>query len=96
MVMTLKRGYEKRICVAVQQYEILGPLLLNRHSLEKTQTTSSLLANLKIVETSKNSRECIALVKELGAEVEYIVLPTFAYEHKVFAGGLFLSTFFRV
>lgn len=26
------------------------------------------------------------LVKELGAAVEYIVLPTFAYEHKIFVG----------
>lgn len=26
------------------------------------------------------------LVKELGAPVEYIVLPTFAYEHKIFVG----------
>lgn len=26
------------------------------------------------------------LIKELGAPVEYIVLPTFAYEHKVFVG----------
>ena len=31
------------------------------------------------------TEECIALVKELG-NVEYIVLPTFAYEHKVFVG----------
>uniref|UniRef100_A0A803QKU1 T4P13.26 protein n=1 Tax=Cannabis sativa TaxID=3483 RepID=A0A803QKU1_CANSA len=30
--------------------------------------------------------ECIQLVKELGAPVEYIVLPTFAYEHKIFVG----------
>ena len=29
-------------------------------------------------------RECVALVEELGAPVEFIVLPTFAYEHKVF------------
>ncbi|RDX91820.1 hypothetical protein CR513_26145 [Mucuna pruriens] len=27
--------------------------------------------------------ECIQLIKELGDPVEYIVLPTFAYEHKV-------------
>lgn len=26
------------------------------------------------------------LIKELGAPVEYIVLPTFAYEHKIFMG----------
>lgn len=26
------------------------------------------------------------LIKELGAPVEYIVLPTFAYEHKIFVG----------
>lgn len=26
------------------------------------------------------------LLKELGAPVEYIVLPTFAYEHKIFVG----------
>ncbi|KAD7479488.1 hypothetical protein E3N88_02624 [Mikania micrantha] len=32
------------------------------------------------------TRECIQLVKELGAPVEYIVLPTFAYEHKIFVG----------
>lgn len=25
-------------------------------------------------------------MKELGAPVEYIVLPTFAYEHKIFVG----------
>jgi hypothetical protein len=30
--------------------------------------------------------ECVRLVKELGAPVEYIVLPTFAYEHKSFVG----------
>lgn len=26
------------------------------------------------------------LIEELGAPVEYIVLPTFAYEHKIFVG----------
>lgn len=31
-------------------------------------------------------QECINLIKELDAPVEYIVLPTFAYEHKVFVG----------
>jgi hypothetical protein len=31
------------------------------------------------------TEECISLVRELG-EVEYIILPTFAYEHKVFVG----------
>eukprot|EP00967_Tisochrysis_lutea_P070122 scaffold92379_cov20-Tisochrysis_lutea.AAC.1 len=30
--------------------------------------------------------ECVRLVKELGAPVEYIVLPTYAYEHKAFVG----------
>lgn len=30
--------------------------------------------------------ECIQLLKELDAPVEYIVLPTFAYEHKIFVG----------
>ncbi|GIM12716.1 hypothetical protein Vretimale_15892, partial [Volvox reticuliferus] len=30
--------------------------------------------------------ECVRLIKELDAPVEYIVLPTFAYEHKVFVG----------
>ncbi|KAK4279420.1 hypothetical protein QN277_011205 [Acacia crassicarpa] len=30
--------------------------------------------------------ECIKLLKELGSPVEYIVLPTFAYEHKIFVG----------
>lgn len=30
--------------------------------------------------------ECIRLVKDLGAPVEHIVLPTFAYEHKIFVG----------
>jgi hypothetical protein len=28
--------------------------------------------------------ECVRLVKELGSPVKYIVLPTFAYEHKAF------------
>ncbi|XP_039119118.1 uncharacterized protein LOC120255337 [Dioscorea cayenensis subsp. rotundata] len=32
------------------------------------------------------TKECIQLVKELNAPVEYIVLPTFAYEHKIFVG----------
>ncbi|PNW73530.1 hypothetical protein CHLRE_13g562750v5 [Chlamydomonas reinhardtii] len=30
--------------------------------------------------------ECVRLLKELDAPVEYIVLPTFAYEHKIFVG----------
>jgi hypothetical protein len=32
------------------------------------------------------TKECVQLIKELGAPVEYIVLPTFAYEHKIFVG----------
>ncbi|KAH0436597.1 hypothetical protein IEQ34_026379 [Dendrobium chrysotoxum] len=32
------------------------------------------------------TKECIQLVEELNAPVEYIVLPTFAYEHKIFVG----------
>ncbi|GFQ01449.1 hypothetical protein PHJA_002288800 [Phtheirospermum japonicum] len=32
------------------------------------------------------TKECIQLVKELDAPVEYIILPTFAYEHKIFVG----------
>jgi len=32
------------------------------------------------------TRECIRLLKELNAPVEHIVLPTFAYEHKIFMG----------
>ncbi|KAL5987278.1 hypothetical protein ACLOJK_038440 [Asimina triloba] len=32
------------------------------------------------------TKECIQLLKELDAPVEYIVLPTFAYEHKIFVG----------
>lgn len=32
------------------------------------------------------TKECIELLKELGAPVEYIILPTFAYEHKIFVG----------
>lgn len=31
-------------------------------------------------------RECVALVRELPGEVEHIVLPTFAVEHKQFVG----------
>ena len=31
-------------------------------------------------------RECVRLVKELGLPIEHIVLPTFAYEHKIFLG----------
>ena len=30
--------------------------------------------------------ECVKLLKELGAPVEHVVLPTFAYEHKCFMG----------
>ena len=32
------------------------------------------------------TKECIRSLNELGAPVEYIVLPTFAYEHKIFVG----------
>lgn len=32
------------------------------------------------------TKECIRLLKELDAPVEYIILPTFAYEHKIFVG----------
>ncbi|OAY80010.1 uncharacterized protein LOC109708840 [Ananas comosus] len=32
------------------------------------------------------TKECIQLLKELDAPVEYIILPTFAYEHKIFVG----------
>lgn len=31
-------------------------------------------------------RECVRLVKQLGLPIEHIVLPTFAYEHKIFLG----------
>lgn len=30
--------------------------------------------------------ECLALLRNLNAPVEYIILPTFAYEHKIFVG----------
>lgn len=32
------------------------------------------------------TEECLRLLKELGAPVEYIIFPTFAYEHKIFVG----------
>lgn len=32
------------------------------------------------------TRECIEMVKELGSPVKFIILPTFAYEHKIFVG----------
>ncbi|PKA65575.1 hypothetical protein AXF42_Ash005909 [Apostasia shenzhenica] len=32
------------------------------------------------------TKECIQLLEELNAPIEYIVLPTFAYEHKIFVG----------
>eukprot|EP00850_Spirogloea_muscicola_P021041 SM000234S07901 [mRNA] locus=s234:193965:196156:+ [translate_table: standard] len=32
------------------------------------------------------TRQCLQLLSELGADVEHIVLPTFAYEHKVVVG----------
>ncbi|CAL1392223.1 unnamed protein product [Linum trigynum] len=32
------------------------------------------------------TKECIQLLKDLDAPVEYIILPTFAYEHKIFVG----------
>ena len=34
----------------------------------------------------RTGRECVALVRELPGEVEHIVLPTFAVEHKQFVG----------
>eukprot|EP00240_Pyramimonas_obovata_P001702 CAMPEP_0118923952 /NCGR_PEP_ID=MMETSP1169-20130426/2286_1 /TAXON_ID=36882 /ORGANISM="Pyramimonas obovata, Strain CCMP722" /LENGTH=466 /DNA_ID=CAMNT_0006865017 /DNA_START=146 /DNA_END=1546 /DNA_ORIENTATION=+ len=32
------------------------------------------------------TKECVALIEDLGAPVEYIVLPTTLFEHKVFVG----------
>ncbi|MCO5583422.1 hypothetical protein L7F22_037333 [Adiantum nelumboides] len=32
------------------------------------------------------TKECIQLLKGLGAPVKFIILPTFAYEHKIFVG----------
>ncbi|KAL0019064.1 hypothetical protein WJX79_006492 [Trebouxia sp. C0005] len=32
------------------------------------------------------TRQCVRLVKELELPIEYIILPTFAYEHKIFLG----------
>lgn len=32
------------------------------------------------------TKECLKLLKELDAPVEYIIFPTFAYEHKIFVG----------
>ncbi|GMH33802.1 hypothetical protein BSKO_01636 [Bryopsis sp. KO-2023] len=32
------------------------------------------------------TKECLNLLKELDAPIEYIILPTFAYEHKIFVG----------
>ena len=32
------------------------------------------------------TKECVRLLNELDAPVEFIVLPTFAYEHKIFVG----------
>lgn len=32
------------------------------------------------------TQECIRLVKELNCPVQFIILPTFAYEHKIFVG----------
>ena len=32
------------------------------------------------------TKECVRLLNELDAPVEFIILPTFAYEHKIFVG----------
>lgn len=32
------------------------------------------------------TKECLDLIKELNAPVTHIILPTFAYEHKIFVG----------
>jgi hypothetical protein len=45
--------------------------------------TSEILHTLALIDDLLVSCQ---LVKELGAPVEYIVLPTFAYEHKIFVG----------
>lgn len=44
------------------------------------------LNKLQMCNLTKNFPLFWQLVKELGAPVEYIVLPTFAYEHKIFVG----------
>lgn len=45
-----------------------------------------LCANQLVVPCAYSELCTFQLVKELGAPVEYIVLPTFAYEHKIFVG----------
>jgi hypothetical protein len=59
------------------------------HLTSATNTTSTLLCFGVAAASSKFSNSvmrCAQLIKELGAPVEHIVLPTFAYEHKVFLG----------
>lgn len=52
---------------------------------DDAQTAHHMLLRPK--QTMRNCcRECVRLVKELELPIEYIVLPTFAYEHKIFLG----------
>lgn len=60
-----------------------------RMTVIKLEATGGLWVHAPIAPTA----ECVKLLKELGAPVEHIVLPTFAYEHKCFMGEFFLKFF---
>ena len=68
------------ICLAFEQPQGLsnGPTTNVRMTIIKLRS-GGLWVHAPIAPTA----ECVRLVKELGT-VEYIVLPTFAYEHKIF------------
>lgn len=55
-----------------------------RMTVIRLEATGGLWVHAPIAPTA----ECVKLLKELGAPVEHIVLPTFAYEHKCFMGEL--------
>ncbi|KAK9798186.1 hypothetical protein WJX73_000651 [Symbiochloris irregularis] len=63
-----------------QSLALSGVSTTVRMTVVRLQSTGGLFVYSPIAPT----KECINLVKELGGEVEYIILSTFAYEHKIY------------
>ncbi|WPT13558.1 hypothetical protein PSENEW3_00001396 [Picochlorum sp. SENEW3] len=81
---TIRREIEKGVMWVFEQPQSLGfsNVTTNVRMVVIKLKSGGLWVHAPIAPT----KECLALLKELDAPVEYIILPTFAYEHKIFVG----------
>eukprot|EP00890_Picochlorum_soloecismus_P001277 jgi/Picsp_1/214/NSC_00213-R1_protein len=81
---TIRREIEKGVMWTFEQPQSLGfsNVTTNVRMTVIKLKSGGLWVHAPVAPTS----ECIKLLKELEAPVEYIILPTFAYEHKIFVG----------